>query len=126
MADDGDQDLLAFIGEDNLVGALEAYAEANGNELLTFISNQFDVGGQQHATRAEPIAVRKVMLSKDGFLIARVDFSITYKNPVDEEDRDLSAENVTEDTFDVRLTGMDVTLDVGGVEPVPQYEGFPT
>ena len=78
----------------------ETWAEAEPQACLDLVSAAFDVGGTQVALAARPIGVEKFYF-RDGALIARVDFNIDYRNPIDAEDETMGAENDTNDTFDV-------------------------
>lgn len=101
MADDGDTDLLALLGSDAIVQAIEVWAEVHPDGFMDVVGDGFDAD-QQMAVAARPVEVVKIGL-RDGKLIARVNFKVTYKSPVDSEDRDLSAENVTHCQMDVVL-----------------------
>ncbi len=101
VADDGDPDLLALLGSDAIVQAIEDWAGVHPDEFMDVVGDGFDAD-QQMAVAARPVEVVKIGL-RDGKLIARVNFKVTYKSPVDSEDRDLSAENVTDCQMDVVL-----------------------
>jgi hypothetical protein len=101
MDDDGDRDLSALLASCTIVQAIEAWAEAHPDEFMDAIRDGFDAD-QQLAVAARPVEVVKSGL-RDGKLMARVNFKVTYKSPVDSEDRDLSAKNVTDCQLDVVL-----------------------
>jgi hypothetical protein len=124
MADDGDPDLLRLLGDDMIVQAIEDWAADHPEEFMEVIGEGFDAD-QQRAVRASPIRVEKVDL-RDGKLIARVNFKVTYKSPVDSDDPDLSAENVTDCPLDVVLEAPVVeTLGFDGFVLAPEGV-FPT
>ncbi|MDQ2761474.1 MAG: hypothetical protein M3Y17_13905 [Actinomycetota bacterium] len=107
MSDDGDPELLAFLGEDAIIHAIEDWAAAHPDDFLSAIGSGFDVARERRAVRAravraKPDAVRQIEL-RDGKLFASVDFEITYKNPIDDEDRDMSAENIVRHPFEIQL-----------------------
>jgi len=101
MGDDGDPDLLAILSDDAIVQAIEDWAKDHPDEFLDVVGDGFDAD-QQLAVAARSVGVVKVDL-RNGKLIARVNFNVTYKSPVDSEDRELSAENVTDCRLDVVL-----------------------
>ena len=71
----------------------------------------------------QPLGVDKFYF-KDGDLIARVEFGVDYRNPVDSEDEYMSAENVTEETLDLKATAPD--FERGSLGEVFAVEGvFP-
>ncbi len=125
MADDADPGLLAVLGEDEILQAIEDWRDQHPQEFIDLIGDVFDVGGQQQAVAAEPTKVEKVK-RHDGKVAARVRFNVTYKNPIDETDTELSAENVTEDVFDLTFdaTGSPVQR-VSDLQSPPETP-FPT
>ena len=62
---DGDdaRDLLAFLGEDAVIAAIEAWAEDHEEEYTSAIENAFDLSGQQQAVSAKPIGVKRAEFS---------------------------------------------------------------
>ena len=94
------------IGDDAVFTLLESWAEENPEECLALVAGGFDVSGTQIATTANPVGVEKFDF-RDGVLLARADFSVDYDNPVDAEDEHMSANNVTEATFDVKIFSPD-------------------
>jgi hypothetical protein len=117
MRGDDDSKLLDWIGEDAVVQALQRYAQSSRVEFNDVMSELFDVAGQQEVVSARPVHVRKIGLL-NGHVVARVEFHVVYKNPVEDGDQDLSAENSTTDVFDVRFKEPGLDLSVDGIEPV--------
>jgi hypothetical protein len=54
-----------------------------------------------------------------GTLNVRVEFEVTYGNPVDEQDQDLAAENVTEYIEDLSIEAFATGLDWTSVDLAP-------
>jgi len=100
-ADDSKDELLNFIGADAIVQAIDSWAEDHHDEFLSAIGGAFDADGQL-AVGAAAGAVKSVELVGDK-LIADVTFGITYRNRVDDEDTEMSAENITDQTLTVEL-----------------------
>jgi len=94
--------LQSFLGDDAIIAAIETWAEDHSDEFMSAIGDAFDVGGQQLAVRAKPVGIKRVDLV-DGQIEAHVTFDITYRNPIDDEDLDMSAENITDYTVPVTL-----------------------
>lgn len=92
--------------EEEILSALKRFAEAAPKRCLALVGEDFDIDGQQKAIEVRPTEIKKVT-GHEGDVWARVDFSIDHKNPVDETDVELSAENVITETRDVRLAGAD-------------------
>ncbi len=98
---------IAQIGEEQLVDLLDGWLEAGGDAARDTVAESFDVSGEQEARSVRPSAVEKFYF-KEGALFLRAEFSIDYANPVDEEDRELSAENVAEHLVDLRIEAPDL------------------
>lgn len=94
------------IGNESVCALLQGWAESNPEACRDLIADSFDIPGQQRATAANPVEVEKFQF-QDGALFARVEFSIDYANPVDEEDRYMSADNDAVDSFEVKLLAPD-------------------
>lgn len=95
-------DELQQVNADEVLALLESWTEREGNAALEVVAESFDVAGEQKAVAVNPREVEKFYF-KDGALYLRARFSIDYANPVDEEDRELSAENVAEHVLDLRV-----------------------
>jgi hypothetical protein len=116
-------DALEPLDNDQVLGLLESWAEADGEAVCDVVAETFDVAGQQEARAANPKAVEKFYF-KEGALYVRAEFMIDYANPVDDEDRDMSAENVTDHVLDLRVESPD--LKNGGYGEVATVEhAFP-
>jgi hypothetical protein len=111
-------DVLAFVGADNVLQLLEDYAQQRPDELLQLIKRDFDDPGSQEARRVWPRAVEKADL-RNGTLNVRVEFEVTYANPVDEQDGDLAAENVTEHVEDLSIEASATGLEWKSVDLAP-------
>jgi hypothetical protein len=111
------------IGEDAIFTLLERWTDENLSECLALVGGGFDVPGTQIATAANPVGVEKFDF-RDGVLLARVDFNIDYDNPVDVEDEYMSANNVTEATFDLKIFSPDFERGALG-EAILVEAGFP-
>src|SRR4029079_14897362 len=88
-------DALEPLDNDQILDFLASWAEADGEAACDVVAETFDVAGQQEARAANPKAVEKFYF-KDGDLYVRAEFVVDYANPVDGEDRYMSAENVTD------------------------------
>ena len=116
-------DALEPLDNDQILDFLESWAEADGEAACDVVAETFDVAGQQEARAANPKAVEKFYF-KDGALFVRAEFAVDYANPVDDEDRDMSAENVTDHVLDLRVESPD--LENGGYGEVTSVEdAFP-
>ena len=115
-------DVLGFVGAHNLLDLLDDFARKRPDELLQMIKRDFDAPGSHEARSAWPKFVERADL-KDGRLNVRVQFEVTYANPVDEQDPGLSAENVTEYTENLSIEAHATGLDWKGVELAP-YGAF--
>jgi hypothetical protein len=111
-------DVLRFVGADNVLQMVEDYAQKHPDELLQLIKREFDEPGSQEARKVWPRAVEKADL-RNGRLNVRVEFEVTYANPVDEQDGNLAAENVTEHVEDLSIEAVATGLDWISVELAP-------
>jgi PIN domain len=100
-------DEVAQIGELQLLELLDAWLDRGGEAAFDVVAESFDVSGQQEARAVQSRAVEKFYF-KDGDLFLRAEFTVDYANPVDEEDRELSAENVAEHIVDLRIEAPDL------------------
>lgn len=98
---------VAPIEEVQLLELLDAWLEQGGEAALDVVAESFDVAGEQEARAVQTRAVEKFYF-KDGDLFLRAEFTVDYANPVDEEDRELSAENVAEHVVDLRVESPDL------------------
>jgi len=111
------------IGNGSVQALLETWADGNPDACLDLVSRGFDVAGTQVATAATPTGVKKLDL-RDAALLARADFSVDYDNPVDDEDQQMSANNVTDVTLDLKILSPD--FERGSLDEVLLVEGvFP-
>ncbi len=117
-------DEVSQIEEVQLLELLDAWLDRGGEVAFDVVAESFDVSGQQEARAVQSQAVEKFYF-KDGNLYLRAEFTVDYANPVDEEDRELSAENITEHVVDLRIEAPDLeNMECGEVTWVE--EAFPT
>ena len=102
---------------------VEDYAQKKPDELLQLIKREFDEPGSQEARKAWPKAVEKADL-RGGVLNVRVKFEVTYANPVDAQDGELTAENVAEHVEDLSIEAVATGLDWVSVDLAP-YGALP-
>jgi hypothetical protein len=95
--DNSEHDLLNFIGHDAIVD----WANAHPDEILSAVGGTFDADNQLAVAPAAR-AVESVEL-QGGKLIADVTFDIIYRTRVDQEDLDMSATNIADQTLTVEL-----------------------
>jgi hypothetical protein len=100
-------DALEPLDNDQVLGLLESWAEANGEAACDVVAEAFDVSGQQEARAANPKTVEKFYFKEDA-LYVRAEFTVDYANPVDDEDLYMSAENVTDHVLDLRVESPDL------------------
>jgi hypothetical protein len=111
-------DILGLVGAHNVLALLEDYSGKRPDELLELIKRSFDDPGSHEARRVWPKAIEKAEW-RNGVLNVRVEFEVTYANPVDEQDQDLVAENVTEHTEDLSIEAVATGLDWTSVDLAP-------
>ena len=116
-------DVLGFAGGENVLQMVEDYAQKKPDELLQLIKREFDEPGSQEALKAWPKAVEKADL-RGGVLNVRVKFEVTYANPVDAQDGELTAENVAEHVEDLSIEAVTTGLDWVSVDLAP-YGALP-
>jgi hypothetical protein len=109
-------ELLEMLGGPSLL-AIQQFAEDKRAEFLAVVGEVFDISGSQKVVRARPTEVTKLAM-KDGHLVARVQLHIVYRNPIEQGDRDLAAENSTTYAVDVRFVELGADLTVDGIEAV--------
>lgn len=100
-------DALEPVDNDQVLAFVESWAEADGEAACNVVAETFDVVGQQEARAATPNSVEKFYFKK-GALYVRVEFTVDYANPVDDEDLYMSAENVTDHVADLRIESPDL------------------
>jgi hypothetical protein len=116
-------DAIEPLDTDAVFTLFESWTDADHAAALAVVGDVFDVSGTQEAVAVRPLGVDKFYF-KDGDLIARVEFGVDYRNPVDSEDEYMSAENVTEETLDLKATAPD--FERGSLGEVFAVEGvFP-
>jgi hypothetical protein len=111
-------DVLGLAGAQNVLQMVEDYAQKEPDELLQLIKREFDEPGLQEARKVWPKAVEKADL-RDGVLNVRVQFEVTYANPVDKQDGELTAENVTEHVENLSIEAVATGLDWVSVDLAP-------
>jgi hypothetical protein len=99
-------DSIEPIDTDAVFTLFESWAEGDQAAALATVGDVFDVSGVQEAVSVAPTGVDKFYF-QDGAILARVDFTVDYLNPVDSEDEYMSAENVTEETLDLKAGAPD-------------------
>jgi len=104
-----------------IFGLLDTWADDHPGETLALVADGFDAAGQQEARAARPTGVSKFAFSGDD-VYARAEFAVDYANPVDEDDHELSAENIAEHVVDLRL--VDPNLDELELESVDLAPSF--
>lgn len=114
MATHDAPELIDTLGEPSLL-AIQRFAEVEPTEFLQVVRDVFDISGEQEVVRARPTEITKLAM-KDGHLVARVLLHIVYRNPIEQGDRDLEAENSTTDAVDVRFVEPGADLTVEGIE----------
>ncbi len=90
-----------------ILALLESWVDSNPVGARAIVSDDFDIPGEQEAITVRPREVDRFRFENESVYV-RVEFLIDYANPIDEEDRELSAENVGEHVVDLRIEAADL------------------
>jgi hypothetical protein len=96
------------IEQAEILALLESWVEGNPLGAREVVSEDFDAPGEQEATAVRPREIERFRFENESVYV-RAEFRVDYANPVDEEDRELSAENVTEHVVDLRIETPDLS-----------------
>ena len=86
---------------------LQTWSDENPGALLELIGPEFDAGGDQLATDVGLRSVEQFEFYSDGLFVL-TEFSVDYDNPIDDEDHEFSANNVTEFRLRLKVSGPDI------------------
>lgn len=90
-----------------ILALLESWVDGNPLGARTIVSEDFDAPGEQEATAVRPRKVERFRFESESIYV-RAEFRVDYANPIDEEDRELLAENVAEHIVDLRIEAPDL------------------